>query len=199
MRLILVGILVGGCSSAHKARIPNNPDPIIRGEATEEKARRALEMKLVKQMNFLEENSEKFRNEVLGAPMGKDTYYYKYYEEFPEDPADISITISSSDTLANPYEAEVKYRTVRYQTRYTKSKGRAASDNDFIRDEGIRKEKFEFDGETWRLRSSVFEVMKTSVYRDDQWTATRGRIRRVEEEKPEYFVDKVRTLFGLLD
>jgi fibronectin type 3 domain-containing protein len=72
-------------------------------------------------------------------------------------------------------------------------------DNDFMRDEGIQNEKYEFDGAKWELKSSIFEVRKTSVYSEDRWLVTRGRIRRVEEEKPELFVDKVRNLFGLLD
>ena len=73
------------------------------------------------------------------------------------------------------------------------------NDNDFIRDEGVQKEMYEFDGAKWELKSSIFEVRKTSVYDKDRWMASRGRIRRVEEEQPELFVDKLRNLFGLLD
>jgi len=63
----------------------------------------------------------------------------------------------------------------------------------------VQNEIYEFDGARWELKSSIFEVRKTSVYSEDRWRASRGRIRRVEEEKPELFVDKVRSLFGLFD
>ncbi|UCD56862.1 MAG: hypothetical protein JSV16_13725 [Candidatus Hydrogenedentota bacterium] len=197
--IILLLALLAGCSSANKPRIPTNPDPLIRGELTEDKARRALEMKLAKEINFLEQNRVRYEKQVVAVPSGDITYYYKYYDEFPEGAENKSITIIPTETFSPSYKAEAKYRKVRYQTRYTKSKSRAAADNDFIRDEGMQKNIYEFNGKTWQLKSSVFEVIKSSVYREDQWVASRGRIRRVEEEKPEYFVDKVRTLFGLLD
>jgi hypothetical protein len=188
-----------GCSSASRHRIPGNPDPLIKGELTEDKAIRALQMKLEKQMVFLQENAEKYKKEVVEIPSGDSTYHYKYYDEFPEGPEKIKISIVPTDKFSPTYKAEAKYRKVRYQTRYTRSSGKAAADDDFIRDEGIQEDTFEFDGEKWRLKNSIFEVFKTSVYRKDQWMVSRGRLRRVEEEKPELFVDKVRTLFGLLD
>jgi len=196
--ILLLGFLIG-CSSAAKPRIPTNPDPLIKGEVNEDKAVRALQMKLAKQIEYVQENSEQYRKEVVAIPAREATYYYKYYDEFPEDPSEISISISPTETYSTPYTAEAKYRKVRYQTRYSKSEGKASNDDDFIRDEGVQKDTFEFDGEKWRLKGSVFEVLKTSVYREDEWRASRGHLRRVEEDEPELFVDKVRTLFGLLD
>lgn len=197
--LMLVLWLLIGCSSAEKARVPANPDPIITGEVTDQQLRRSLEEKIARQMEFLEQNKEDYKNEVVTAPSGNNKYYYKYYDEFPEGPDNTTIAITKTDTFSPSHRAEVKYRKVRYQTRYSRSSGKVKGDDDFIRDEGIQREVYEFDGQTWRLRSSMFEVTKTSVFRDDQWRASQGRINRVEEEKPEYFVDKVRTLFGLLD
>lgn len=194
----MVALLVG-CSSAQKARIPNNPNPIIKGEVTEEKATRALEMKLTKQIQYLEKNKEKFKNQIVSLPDDDIKYYYKYYEEFPEGMEDLNIEVTPLEIYAHSHKGEAKYRKIRYQTRYTKSESRAANDKDFIRDEGMQKEIYEFDGTNWELKSSIFEVRNTSVYSSDRWRATRGRIRRVEEDKPELFVDKVRTLFGLLD
>ena len=196
--ILLVG-LAAGCASTNKPRLPDNPDPAVRGELTAEKARGALRMKLAKQMKYLEENRERFRKQVTQVPSGSDTYYYKYYDDFPEGPINAKLTVTPTETFSPVYEAEAKYRKVRYQTRYTKSRNRAGADDDFIRDEGIQKEIYKFDGQKWQLMSSVFEVITTSVYEEDGWTASRGRIRRVEEEKPEPFVDKVRSLFGLLD
>ena len=43
--ILLLGLIVG-CSSTDVRRLPSNPDPLIKGEMTEDKARRALEMKL---------------------------------------------------------------------------------------------------------------------------------------------------------
>ena len=194
----MVALLVG-CSSAQKARVPSNPNPIIKGEVTEEKAERALEMKLTRQIQYLEENKERFKNQIVSLPDDEIKYYYKYYEEFPEGTEDLNIEITPLETYGNSHKGEAKYRKIRYQTRYTKSESRAANDKAFIRDEGVQKEIYEFDGTKWELKSSIFEVRNTSVYSSDRWRATRGRIRRVEEDKPELFVDKVRTLFGLLD
>ena len=196
--ILLLGLIVG-CSSTEVRRLPSNPDPFIRGEMTEDKARRALEMKLTKQMEFLEENSGRFKKQVVALPSADIKYYYKYYDEFPEGPENLSVTITPLEALPLPYKGEVKYRKIRYQTRYTTSQRKAVNDNDFIRDEGVQKETYEFDGAKWDLKSSIFEVRKTSVYDEDRWTASRGRIRRVEEEQPELFVDKVQNLFGLLD
>ena len=195
---LVVGLLAG-CSSAEVRRIPGNPDPVIKGEVTEEKARRALEMKLTKHLDFLEQNSERYKKRVVSLPAGEAKYHYKYYERFPEGPEGLDIEVTHLETFAPSYKAIVKYRKIKYQTRYTKSANRAAKDNSFIRDEGIQKERYEFDGANWDLKSSIFEVRKTSVYSEDRWRATHGRIRRAEEEKPELFVDKVRNLFGLLD
>jgi len=195
---LLVGLLAS-CSSAQTRRIPGNPDPLIKGEVTEEKARRALEMKLAKQIEFLEQNSERFKDEVVSLPSGDAKYHFKYYDEFPEGPAGVDISIIPLETFSPSYKADVKYRKIRYQTRYTKSASRAAEDSDFIRDEGVQNEIYEFDGARWELKSSIFEVRQTSVYSEDRWRASRGRIRRTEEEKPELFVDKVRNLFGLFD
>jgi hypothetical protein len=103
------------------------------------------------------------------------------------------------ETFSPSFKGEAKYRKIRYQTRYTTSKGRAGKDTDFIRDQGMQTEVYEFDGEKWDLKRSIFEVRHTSVYGEDRWRATRGRIRRVEGEEPELFVDKVRNLFGLMD
>jgi hypothetical protein len=191
--------LLAGCSSAQKARIPSNPDPIVKGEVTEEKAALALERKLTKHITYLEENKDVFKNQVVSLPDEDIKYYYKFYEEFPEGTEDLSIKVTPLGTYGHSHRGEAKYRKIRYQTRYTKSASRAANDDDFIRDEGVQKEIYEFDGAKWELKSSIFEVRTTSVYSSDRWRATRGRIRRVEEDKPELFVDKVRTLFGLLE
>ena len=197
--MILLVAVLAGCSSPQKARFPDNPDPIIEGDLTEEKVERALKMKLAKQREFQKENQENYKEQVVQLPAGDKTYYYKYYDEFPEDTNAMSVTIIPTETYSPLYRAEVKYRKVRYQTRYTKSRGRAAKDEDFVRDQGIQKETYEFGDNLWQLRQSVFEVTKTSVYKENRWTASQGRLRRIEEEKPELFVDKVRTLFGLLD
>ncbi len=195
---LLVGLLAS-CSSAQTRRIPGNPDPLIKGEVTEEKVQRALEMKLAKQIEFLEQNSERFKKQVVSLPSGDAKYHFKHYDEFPEGPAGVDIAIVPLETFSPSHKADVKYRKIRYQTRYTKSASRAAEDSDFIRDEGVQNEIYEFDGAKWELKSSIFEVRKTSVYSEDRWQASRGRIRRVEEEEPELFVDKVRNLFGLFD
>lgn len=197
--ILILGLTVG-CSSANKSRLSENPDPVIKGELNENSAHDALETKVTNQMSFLEQNKESFRKQVVSAPSSDVTYYYKYYDEFPEGTKSADISIQPGETVLSPaYAATVKYRKVRYQTRYTKSEAKAENDNDFIRDEGIENDDYEFIDGKWRLKSAVFEVTKTSVYRDDRWTATQGRIKRTEEEKPEYFVDKLRTLFGLLD
>ena len=49
--LLLLGVLAS-CSSAD-FRSPRHPDPIIKGEVTQEKAERALRMKLTRQIEFL--------------------------------------------------------------------------------------------------------------------------------------------------
>jgi hypothetical protein len=180
-------------------RVPKNPDPIIEGEVTQEKAQQALEMKLGREIKYLQENAEPFKAQVLPVRINQTTHYYKYYDEYPEGPGAITVSITPTKTLSPSYSAEAKYRKVRYQTRYSKSHSKASSDNDFIRDEGMQKDSYSFDGKTWSLQSSIFEVTKTSIYKEDQWVPSQARIKRLEEEKPEYFVDKLRTLFGLLD
>ena len=197
LMVLLIGLLAG-CSSAD-LRIPKHPDPIIKGEVTKEKAERALRMKLTKQMEFHQENAERYKKQAVKLPSGQESYYYKYYDEFPEGPQNISINVVATNEFSPMYTADVKYRKLRYQTRYTKSEGRAEADTDFIRDQGIQNERYEFDGAIWQLKSSIFEVTKTSVYNKDRWTTSQDRVRRLEEEKPELFVDKARSLFGLLD
>ena len=191
--------LLNGCSSTQKPRVPGNPNPLVKGIVTEEKAQLALEMKLTRQFQYLEENKERFKGRVVSVPGDDVNYHYKYYDEFPEGPEGLDIEVNALETFSPSYEGEVEYRKIRYQTRYTNSSSRASKDNDFIRDEGVQRETHEFDRGKWRLKSSIFEVRNTSVYGEDRWRATRGRIRRVEEEEPELFVDKVRNLFGLLD
>jgi hypothetical protein len=190
--------LVMSCASTD-LRIPKNPDPIIKGDITQEKAEIALRMKLRKQMDFLEANKEQYRKQIVKIPSGQESYYYKYYDEFPGDREDVIITIVPTGEFSPMYRADVKYHKVRYQTRYTKSDSGAKADNDFIRDQGMQNEQYEFDREVWQLKNSTFEVTKTSVYDNNKWTASQKRIRRVEDDKPELFVDKVRTLFGLLE
>jgi hypothetical protein len=197
--LALFLVVMSSCSSTGAFRSPRNPDPIINGEVTEEKARQALEMKLAREVQFLQENWDEFKGQVVTAPMNGTSYFYKYYDEFPEGPQGITVTITPTNTLSPPYTAEAKCRKIRYQTRFSKTRSKAGADDDFIRDEGIQKNSYKFDGSVWRMKSSIFEVTKTSVHKEDQWVASQGRVKRVEEEKPEYFIDKVRTLFGLLD
>ncbi len=197
--ILLFAALLTGCSSAGKPRIPGNPDPLIKGRVTEETARLALEMKLTKQIEFLEQNKEKYKDRVVTLPAEDVKYHYKYYDEFPEGPEGLDIEVEPLETFSPSFKGEAKYRKIRYQTRFTTSSRRAATDNDFIRDEGMQTEVYEFDGEKWNLKRSIFEVRNTSVFGEDRWRATRGRIRRLEEEKPELFVDKIRNLFGFID
>ena len=150
--MVLVLGLLAGCSSVD-SRIPKNPNPIIKGEVTKEKAERALQMKLTKHMMFLEENKEQYKKEVVKLASGEDTYHYKYYDEFPEGPENVSITVIPTSGFTPMYTADVKYRKVRYQTRYTKSENKAKNDTDFNRDQGIQNEEYEFDGEIWRLKN----------------------------------------------
>jgi hypothetical protein len=195
--LLFVGLLAG-CSSPNKVRGPGGADPLVRGEVSDDKVKQALETKLAGQISYLQENQEQFKNQVIAISSGDAKLYYKYYDEFPEPDA-VEVTVTKTDSFSPSYVGEAKYRKVRYQTRYSRSQGKASDDTDFIRDQGVQKDVYEFDGETWQLKSSVFEVTKTSVYREDEWVVPQGRINRVEEEKPEYFIDKVRTLFGLLE
>ena len=196
---VVLIVLVAGCSSVQMSRLPDNPDPLLEGEATKESVGDALEMKVAKQMRYLEQNKEKFKKQVVSLPSGNTRYHFKYYDEFPEGPERVDITIAPLEKISPLYRGEVKYRKIRYQTRLATSSGKAVADDDFIRDEGVQKEIYEFDGSVWRLKSSIFEVRKTSVYSEDKWRAARGRIRRVEEEEPELFVDKIRNVFGLFD
>jgi len=194
-----ISFLASACSSTDRIRAPKNPNPVIEGEVTPEKAQLALEMKLKREIEYLQQNAERFKEQVVAVPINKSTYYYKYYDEFPEATEQIKITVTPTGSLSPAYTADAKYRKIRFQTRYSKSQGKAADDENFIQDEGIQQNSYAFEGNAWRLRSSVFEVTKTSIYREDQWVASHGRINRLEEEKPEYFVDKLRTLFGLLE
>jgi hypothetical protein len=196
--ILLLCFLIG-CSSANTPRVPPEPDALVKGNLTEDNVRQALQAKLAKQIKYLEENRDRFKKEVVEIPSSSTTYYFKYYDVFPEGPDKVDVTVTPGEPFSAPYTANAEYRKVRYQTRYTKSEGRASSDTDFIRDEGIQKDVYDFNSGAWQLRSSVFEVTKTSIYRNERWTPTLGRIKRVEEEKPEYFIDKVRSLFGLLD
>jgi nitrous oxide reductase accessory protein NosL len=66
--ILFLAALLAGCSSAQKSRTPSNPDPLIKGEVTEEKARRALEMKLTKQIEYQEQNKEYFKTRVVSLP-----------------------------------------------------------------------------------------------------------------------------------
>ena len=188
------------CSSAGKTgRVPANPDPIIRGEVSREHVELALKMKLERQLAFREQNKEEFKKQMVVMPSGDVKYHYKYYEEFPDGPEKVDLTVTPTEKLTPPFEGEARYRKVLFQTRYSQSKSTAAKDNDFIRDEGIQTDAYEFDGKKWRLKSSVFEVRKTSVYDEKGWRATQGRLRRVEEEEPELFIDKAKNLFGIFD
>jgi len=198
--LFVVSVLfwLAGCATADRVRIPKNPDPVIQGKVTEEKAQKALSMKIGREIAFLQENAEQYKEQALKVTINGKTYYYKFYDEFPEGPEKVEVTVEKTGTFSPSYTAEAKYRKVRYQTKYLKSRSKASSDTDFIRDEGIQQNTYDFDGKVWRLRSSIFEITKSSLYREDQWIASQ-RIKRIEEEKPEYFIDKLRTLFGLLE
>ncbi len=196
--ILMLGLLIG-CSSANTPRVPPESDALIKDNLTEDNVKQALRMKLAKRIKYLEENHDRFKKQVVEVPSSAATYYFKYYDEFPEGPDKVDVTVTRGEPFSAPYTADAKYRKVRYQTRYTKSAGKASSDTDFIRDEGIQKDVYDFNSGAWQLRSSIFEVTKTSIYKNEQWTPTLGRIKRVEEEKPEYFIDKVRSLFGLLD
>ena len=196
---LLLIVLIAGCSSAQKSRLPDDPDSLFKGEATKENVGDLLEMKVASQIRYMEQNSEEFKKQVVSLPSNNTRYHFKYYDEFPGGSDNIAIAIKPLDKVNILYKGEVKYRKIRYQTRLATSSGKASGDENFIRDEGVQREVYEFDGSLWRLKSSVFEVRKTSVYREDRWRAAQGRIRRVEEEEPELFVDKVRNLFGLID
>lgn len=202
LRKSLVVLILGafiGCSSANKARIVDIPSPPIGGEITEEKVENALRAKLSNERELIEKEREKHKKQVVSIPSGSTAYFYKYYDEFPEDVHSVSISISPTETFSPSYRAEAKFRKIRFQTRYSKSGSKASRDDNFIRDEGIQKNTYLFNGSTWKLSNSIFEVTKTSIYEENGWTASQGRIRRVEEEEPELFIDKLGNLFGLLD
>jgi len=202
LRKGLVVLILGafiGCSSANKARIVDIPSPPIEGEITKEKVENTLRAKLLYERELIEKERERHKKQIVSIPSGSATYLYKYYDEFPEDVDNVSISINPTETFSPSYRAEAKFRKIRFQTRYSKSRSKASRDNNFIRDEGIQKNTYLFNGSTWQLSSSIFEVTKTSIYDENGWTASQGRIRRVEEEEPELFVDKLGNLFGLLD
>lgn len=197
--IVLFLVILIGCSSTRRARFLDIPSPPIEGEVTEEKIEKTLRAKLSEERELTEKGREKHKEQVVSIPSGQATYYYKYYDEFPEDLDDVTISVSPTDTFSPSYRAEAKFRKVRFQTRYSKSKSKASRDENFIRDEGIQKNVYLFNGTSWKLSNSLFEVTKTSIYDEDGWKASQGRIRRVEEEEPELFVDKLGNLFGLLD
>jgi outer membrane murein-binding lipoprotein Lpp len=197
--IVVAAALLAGCSSTPKKRIPDGLDPVLEGEATKQDAAQALKTKLQNQIEHLENNKDKFKDQVVSLPSGEIKYYYRYYDEFPRGVEAEDIKVKALDTIAPVFKADVRYRKVRYQTRYATSSRRAARDDDFIRDEGVQKEVYDFDGVVWRLKSSIFEVRKTSVYGQNKWVATQDRITRIEEVEPEYFIDKLRTGFGLFD
>ena len=57
---LLLIVLIAGCSSAQKPRLPHDPDPLFKGEATKENVGDLLEMKVADQIRYMEQNSEEF-------------------------------------------------------------------------------------------------------------------------------------------
>lgn len=200
---VLAAVLVAaGCTSAPLYREHPQPDPVIKGELTPEKLEKALRMKVMRRLEYLNENRDDFQAQVVRTRIKGQNYFFRFYDYFPGDWHDVQIEMhdqtESEEPQVVPYEATVRYPRVRYETLYAGSADRIQTTDTFVRDEGLAKERYAFNGMTWELQDSFFDVKRTSVYRDNEWVPVQQRIRRVEQKQPEYFVDKIKNLFGFL-
>lgn len=187
-----------GCATAPLHRDHPEPDPLIKGEITEDKVERALRMRTMRRLEYLNANKDYFQGQVVRTRIGGEQYYFRFYDWFPGDTEDVKVAVTpqrDDRPVVVTYKGEVEYPRVRYETLYSNKAPRITTTTQFVRDEGIVHERYDFVGTTWRLRDSYFDVEHTSIYRDDEWVPVRNRLRRVEENQPELFVDKIRNLF----
>lgn len=187
-----------GCSTTPLHREHPQPDPLIKGQITEDKVERALRMKVMRRLEFLNDNKEYYQAQMVRTRIRGENYYFRFYDWFPGDWHDVKIAVTEQhddDPLVTTYEGTAEYPYVRYETLYAGSAARIKTTENFVRDEGRVHERYTFTGNVWNVQDRFFDVRRTSVYRDNEWTPVHRRIRRVEEKKPEYFVDKIRNLF----
>ncbi len=194
---LALGTLVG-CASAPLHRDHPEPDPRIKGEITPDKVERALRMRTMRRLEYLNANKERFQREIIRTRIRGENYYFRFYDWFPGDWEDVKVKVTTRPTtkpVVVTYEGAVEYPRVRYETLYASNANRIKTTDQFVRDEGTVRERYEFVGTAWLLRDSYFNVDRTSIYRDDAWVPVGQRLRRVEEKQPEFFLEKITNLF----
>ena len=194
--LLMIGLCltVLGCGHQALQRAPSSRGALLAGEKTQEEVTDALRSVVKNRIEYTTEHRDEFKNEVLDTRVGGERYYYRTYDEYPDGAWGFVVDVTKTSSPLATYEATVTYRKIGYETVLYKSKRRARRDKDFIRDEGVQRDHYVLTGGLWSLKGSTFEVSVSSVYEADRWVRRRD-IKRMEEEKPELFLDKIGNLF----
>lgn len=111
-------------------------------------------------------------------------YYYREYNELPQEPGGFDLEFSERESRTTPYSAEVSYPKIRYSTRLHRNRQAAVNDSNFLRDTGVETLSFEVRNGAWREIGSFFVADRTEELVDGEWVALNEQaVRTIPEEE----------------
>ena len=187
----LVAVLLAGSCATRRAALPGThteedqePASILSGRS---RALDELNRIVEEQIAAAEDSRPEDESRVRSVP----PYFYKRFELYPAGVYEPEIRLKETDSSLRPYEADVAVQKARFTTKYHTSRSACARDKEFIRDIGTQTDTYVYENRRWNRIHSLFEVEKTSIFRDDTWVDVTGKVERMAQDGAESFFGRV--------
>jgi len=180
--------VTAGC--LHAGRGSSSEEIAVSEGLDEQTARDRIQSRinaLIRESNASHERGDK---EVRDAP----PYFFAVSEYMPEGPGQFDLTINRIAGNRPQFEASVRIPCHRYVTRYHSSRGAAARDSEFIREEGTIHYSFKLSGTQWIREYSYFEPDTVKLFDGSEWKEVPFVSDRFVEDKPSLW----RRIFGFM-
>ena len=126
-------------------------------------------------------------------------YYYREATVFPKGTDSFEFKIRETDSLTNPYNAEVSVDKMRLFTKMHRSKNSAMDDSTLFRSTGIQTWTYAFRNGHWAKVGGLFIAAKTEENVNGEWVPLKEEVHRAlaAEEPQQSTLGKIWTsVFG---
>ncbi len=167
---ILGLVLLSSCASLRGGGGSSENSTPVDGEslaasASESESRQELLRQVQGHMNRVEATGKDSEDTVIR----KRPYFYKEYNEYPEDSASAEVILTETESRTSPLLAEVRVTRQRYSTKLHRSRDAAQIDDGFLRDTGTETLSYELRNGRWTRVGSFFLAETTEQRQGGQW------------------------------
>lgn len=113
-------------------------------------------------------------------------FYFREYAVYPGGNQSIELDLRETDSVTEPYAADVRLEKVDFVTRPRRKRADAEADGDFFRRTGVETLTYKFKNGRWVNVGSLFEARKVEEYAGGQWIPVEEEVHQtvaVDEER----------------